>query len=132
MFPKTMISILLSVIIFTGRPIPRATLTGARGVHKRLYGYNYWYHLVQNSYGYSENHDSTPFFYYFYMSPLSTLAHTIAKGSTFSISSPFDVAKLQKKNLDVSSTGSFPFLMSMDTHNHIPYHPYCNGDSTLL
>ena len=44
----------------------------------------------------SENHDSTLFFNYFYMSSLPTLVHTIAKGSTFSISSPFDVTKLQK------------------------------------
>ena len=42
---------------------------------------------------YSENHDSTLCFYYFYMSPLPTLAHTIAKGSTFSISSPLDITK---------------------------------------
>ena len=31
------------------------------------------------------------------MLPLPTLAHTMAKGSTFLISSPFDVAKLQKR-----------------------------------
>jgi hypothetical protein len=65
------------------------------------------------------------------MSPLPTLAHAIAKGSTFSISSRFDVAKLQQNGFDVSSTGSFWFPMSMDTHIHIPYHPYCNGDPTL-
>jgi hypothetical protein len=59
------------------------------------------------------------------MSPLSTLTHTIAKGSTFLISSPFDVTKIQKENcLDVSSTGSFPFPMSMNTHIHIHHHPY--------
>ena len=33
------------------------------------------------------------------MSSLPNLAHTIAKGSTFSISSPFDVTKLQKNVL---------------------------------
>ena len=78
---------------------------------------------------YSENHDSTLFIYYFYMLCLPTLTHTIAKGSTFSISSPFDITKLQKKNvIDVSSTGSFPFTMSMDTHIHIPFHPYGDGD----
>jgi len=81
---------------------------------------------------YSENHDSTLFFYYFYMSPLPTLAHTIAKGSTFLISSRFDVTKLQQNCLDVSSTGSFRFPMSMEMHMHIPYHPYCDGDSTLF
>jgi hypothetical protein len=68
------------------------------------------------------------FFYYFYISPLPTLVHTIA----FPISSPFDVTKVQKNCLDVSSTCSFPFPMSVDTHIHIPYHPYCDGDSTLL
>ena len=75
---------------------------------------------------YSENHDSTLCFYYFYMSALPTLAHT------FSISSPFDVTKLQQQKncLDVSSTGSFPFPISMDAHIHIPYHRYGNGDST--
>ena len=46
---------------------------------------------------YSENHDSTLFFYYFYMSPLPTLTHIITKGSSFSISSPFGITKLQKK-----------------------------------
>ena len=34
--------------------------------------------------------------------------------------------------LDVSSTGSFPFPMSMHTHIIIPYHPYGNGDSLNL
>ena len=68
---------------------------------------------------YSKNHDSTLFFHYFYMPPLPTLTNTIAKGSIFSIISPFNVTKLQKKNcLDVSSTGSFPFPISMDTHIH--------------
>jgi hypothetical protein len=66
----------------------------------------------------------------FYMAPLQTLANTIAKGSTFSISSPFDITKLQKNCLDVSSTGSFPFSISMDTHIYSPYHPYGDGDST--
>ena len=72
------------------------------------------------------------YFYYFYMSHLPTLAHIIVKGSTFSISSPFDITKLQKNFLDVLSTGSFPFLMSMDTHIHISYHPYGDGDSTWI
>ena len=44
---------------------------------------------------YSENRDLTLLFYYFYMPPLQILAHTIAKGSTFSIIYPFDVTKLQ-------------------------------------
>ena len=45
---------------------------------------------------YSENNHSTLVFYYFYMSPLPTLAHIIAKGSTFSITCPFYITKLQK------------------------------------
>jgi hypothetical protein len=72
---------------------------------------------------YSENH-STLFFYYVYMSPLPTLAHTIAKCSTFSTSSSFDVTKLQHNCLYVSSTGSFQFPTPVDTHIHIPYYPY--------
>ena len=80
-FPKTTVSTLLSVIISTGLPF----FTGARGAYKRHQGYNYWYHL-----------DSTLFFYYFYVPRLPTLAHIIAKGSTFSISSPLDVIKLQR------------------------------------
>ena len=82
---------------------------------------------------YSEKHDSTLFFFYFYMSPLPTHAHTTAKSSNFSISSPFDATKLQQKNcLDVSSTGSFPFPMLMDTHIHITYNPYGYEESTLI
>ena len=81
---------------------------------------------------YSENHDLTQFSYYSYLSPFPTLTHTTAKGSTFSISSPFDVKKLQKNCLDVSSTHSFPFPMSMDMHIHMPYHLYGDGDSTWI
>ena len=79
MFPKTTVSTLLSVII----------ITGARGPDEL---YQSKIHI-----SYSENHASTLFFYYFYMSPLPTLAYIIPKGSTFSISSPFDITKLQKK-----------------------------------
>ena len=34
--------------------------------------------------------------------------------------------------LDVLSTGSFPFPMSMDTHILIPYQPYGDGDNLDL
>ena len=132
MFPKTTVLTLLSVIIFTGCPFRHPTFTSARNAHKLLYGD---IHINESKIhiSYSENHDSTLFFFYVYMPPLPTLAHTIAKCSAFSISSPFDVTKLQKKNcLDVSSTGSFPFPMSMDTHIHIPYHPYGDGNSTWI
>ena len=71
---------------------------------------------------YSENHDSTLFFYYFDMSPLPTLANTIAKCITFSISSRFDATKL-KKSLDVLSNGNYPFPTSIDTHIHVPHPP---------
>ena len=69
-FPKTTVSTLFSVIIFTGRPFPYPTFKV----------------------------ESTLFFHYFYISPLPTLSHTIDKVSTFSISSTFDVTKLQKKS----------------------------------
>ena len=69
---------------------------------------------------------------YFYMSPLPTLAHIIAKGRRFSISSPFDIAKLQKNCIDVSSTACIPFPTSVDTHILNPYHPYGDGDSTWI
>jgi hypothetical protein len=117
------------MIISKGCPFPSPPLrelevhiNGIRGIT---------IHIIESKIhiSYSENHDSTLFFSYFYILPLPTLAHIIAKGSTFSISSPFDITKLQKKNvIDVSSTGSFPFTMSMDTHIHIPFHPYGDGD----
>ena len=49
---KTIVSTLLSVIIFTGRPLPPPPLpiTGARDAHKRHQGYIYSYHRVENSY----------------------------------------------------------------------------------
>ena len=58
----------------------------------------YSYHRVQNSYQLFEKpwFDSNVVFYYFYVSPLPTVVHIIAKGNTFSISSLFDVTKLQK------------------------------------
>ena len=75
---------------------------------------------------YSGNHVSTLFFNYFYMLPLPTIAHIVAKRSAFSISSPFDVTKLQKNCLDVSSTGIFLFPTSMDTRFHILYSSQCS------
>jgi hypothetical protein len=68
---------------------------------------------------YSENYSSI----IFYILSLPTLAYTIDKGSTISISF-FDVTKLQKNSLDAPSTGSVPLLMSVDIHVYIPYHPY--------
>ena len=48
--PKTVVTTLLSVIIFTGRPLPPSPFTGARGAHKQHQGYIYSYHRVHNSY----------------------------------------------------------------------------------
>ena len=50
---------------------------------------------------YSKNHDSTILLLFLYVTP-SNLAHAIAKHITFSISSRFDVTKLQKKNVLMS------------------------------
>ena len=129
-FPKTTISTLLSVIISTGRPFPQLILrvlevhiNGIRGITIHITEYKI--HI-----SYSGNHDSTLFFYYFHISPLPTLAHIIAKG--FSINSHLILQNYKKTCLDVSSTGSFPFSMSMDMHIHIPYHPYGDGDSTWI
>ena len=60
---------------------------------------------------YSENHDSTLLFDYFYISPLPALGVVI-----FWLVLSFDITKLQKKCLNVLSTGIFPFPMSMDKH----------------
>ena len=99
-------------------------------------GYNYSFITIHNTaskihISYSEIHDSILFFYYLFMSPLPTLTHTIAKGSAFRML--FFMLQNYKKNcLEVSSTGSFPFPMSIDTHIHIPQHPYSDGDSTWI
>ena len=94
---KTIVLTLLSVFISTSCPFPQPTFTGARGAHKRHQGITI--HITESKIyiSYSKNHDSTLFFYYFYMSPLPILVYIIAKGSTFLISSPFDITKLQKK-----------------------------------
>ena len=67
-------------------------VTGARGAHKR-------HHITESKIhiSYSKNHDSSLFFYYFYMSPLSTLAHIIAKGSIFFDQLSFWYKKITKK-----------------------------------
>jgi hypothetical protein len=128
-----MVSTLLSVIFFIKVALSHTPPLRVLEVHiNGITGMTIHYTESKIHISYSENYDLTLFFYYFYMPSLPTLAHTIAKGSTFSISSPFDVTKLQKNCLDVSSTGSFPFPMSMDTHIHILYHPYGDGDSTWI
>ena len=111
MFSKNTISTLLSVIISHTPPLRvlEVHINGFTGIT---------IHITESKIhiSYSENHDSTLFFYYFHMPSIPTLAHTIDKGSTFSISSPFDVTKYKIKNhFGVSSIGSFPCPMSMGT-----------------
>ena len=72
---------------------------------------------------YSENHDSTLLFYYFYMSPLPSLRVVIFRSVLLLI-----LQNYKKKNcLDVLLTGRFPFPTSMDTHIYIPYPPMAMG-----
>ena len=49
-FPKTIVTGLLSVITFTGNHLPLLTFTCARGAHKRDHENIYSYHRVQNLY----------------------------------------------------------------------------------
>ena len=128
MFQITTVSTLLSVIIFTGLPLPHPTFMGAKGAHKRHKRYNYLCHRVQNSYQLFRKHYASIIFtcHPFQPSPIPLLRVLI-----FRIISSFDVTNLQKKNcLDASSTGRIPFPMSIDMHIHISYHPYGDGDST--
>ena len=90
MIPKSMFSTLLSVIIFTG-------------AYERHQGTTIHITVSKIHISYSENYDSTLIFYYFYMSPLPTLAYIIAKGSTFSISFPFEVTELQQQKIVLMS-----------------------------
>ena len=78
-FPKTM-ALTLLVIIFTGSPflspplrVLEVNINGIRGIT---------IHITESKIqiSYSENHGLTLFFYYFYMSPLPTLVHIVAKG----------------------------------------------------
>ena len=85
----------LSVIIFTGSHLPPPPLWH--------HWYIYSYHWVQNPYKLFKKpwFDTIVIFYYFYLSPLPTLVHIVSKGICFgwvllSISSPFEVTKLQK------------------------------------
>ena len=110
MFPKTTVSTPLSVIIFIRRPFPYPTFTGARGA--RHHGYNI--HITEFKFhiSYLRNHDSTLMLYSIIFTCHSFQPSSISLlrvGNTFSITSPFDVTKLQKNCLDVSSTSSFPF-----------------------
>ena len=97
MFPKTTVSTLLFVIILQ---VALSHIPPLRVLEVHLNGIAViTIHITKSKIhiSYSENHDSTLFFYYFYMSPLPTLTYVIAKGSSYSISTPFDITKLQKK-----------------------------------
>ena len=133
LFPITTVSTLLSVIIFTGRPFPHPTFTGARGAPKRHQGYNYSYHRAQNSYQLFRK----PMIQHY--SSIISICHPFQ-------SSPIPLLRVvhfrsvlvlmlqnYKKNcLGVSLTGCFPFPTSMDMHIHIPYQPYGKEDSTWI
>ena len=105
-FPKFTVSSLFSVNISIG---PQTTFTGARGAHKWHQGCNYSYHWDQNSSQLFLKPWFNTILLLFLYSPLQTLAHTIAKGSTFLISSPFDVTKLQQIVLMSHRLAAFRF-----------------------
>ena len=100
--PKTIASTLSTVIIFTGRPLPPSPFMVARGVPKMHQGISI--HITESKIHVSylkkkqqqQRFDNNVVFYYFYMSPLPTFANIIPKANNYSISSPFDVTKLQK------------------------------------
>ena len=125
---KTIVSALLSVIIFTGRSLPPSPFMSAWDAHKQHQGYIYSYHRVQNFYQLFKNpwFDINAFFFYFYMSPLPILIHIVTKGIRFRSVLLSMLLNYKTNCRDVSSTGSYPFLISMDTHIRIPYHPYGN------
>ena len=62
----------------------------------------------------------------FQTSPISLLRVVLVRSVLLLI-----LKNYKKNGLDISSTGSFPCPMSMDTHIHIPCHPYDDGDSTI-
>ena len=91
-----MYSTLSSEVIFTCRSFPQQSLcvldvhiNGMRGITNHITEYKI--HI-----SYSENHDSTLLFYYFYISSLPTPAHTIAKGSIFFVQFLFLFYKITK------------------------------------
>jgi hypothetical protein len=79
--------------VITGCPSPSPKFTGV-SAHKR---HIYSYHRVQNSYQlYCKSCFDSNVYLLFLHVPLSTLAHIIGKGSTFSISSPFDITNYKE------------------------------------
>ena len=59
--------------------------------------------------------------------PLPNLAHTISKGNTFSISSPFDVTKLQQICFDVLSQCQWTRIYISLTPMAMGTYLYLNG-----
>ena len=135
LFPKTIVSRVLSLTIFTGshlQPPPLRVLevhiNDIRGIY---------FHITESKIhiSYLRNYDLTLILssIIFTCHPFQPLSISLLRvGSTFSISSPFDITKLQKNCLDVSSTGSLPFPMSVEMQILIPYLPYWNGDSIWI
>ena len=115
---------------------PSPTFTGARGAHKWHQGYIYLYYRVQK---FISAIPKTMIRHYssisFTCHPIQPSPIPLLRVSTFSISSPFDVTKLQKRNcLDVSSSHCLSVL-NVNGHtflSYIPYHPYGDGDSTWI
>ena len=131
MFPKTTVSTLLSVIIFTGCPFPHPTFMGARGAHTR-------HHRVRSpSPKFISAIPKTMIRHYssiiftchpFQPSPIPLLRVVLFQSVLLLMLQSFK----EKNCLDVLSTGSFPFPTSMDTHIYIPHHPYGDEDLTLI
>ena len=121
---------------FTGRPLPPLPPLRVLEVHiNGIIGISI--HITESKIriSYLKHHDSTLMLFsiIFTCHPFHPSSISLLRvGNIFSISSPFDVTKLQKNCLDASSTSSFPFPMSMDTHILIPYHPYGDKDSTWI
>ena len=88
---QTMLSLCKYTLI--GRFFPHPTFMDARGAHKQYHRYNYSYHRVQNSYQLFRK----PWFDTIVLLFLHVTTSN-PKGSTFSISSPFVITILQKKN----------------------------------
>ena len=128
-----MVSTLLLVIIFTGsssHPHPiRVLEVHVNGIRGRFI------HITESKIhiSYLKNLDSTLILssIIFTCRPFQPSSISLLR-VYFSITSPFEVNKFQNNSLDVSSNGSFSFIISMGTHFLISFQPYDNGDSTWI
>ena len=132
MFSKTIVLIVLSMIIFRGSHLLPPTIRVLEVNISGIIGISILITESKIHISYLKHHDWTLILssiiftcYPFRPSSISLLYRLYR-----SISSPFRVTKLQKNCLDVSSTSSFPFSMSVDTHILIPYKPYGDEVST--